>query len=212
MIRPGGEDTIRVSRSQWESAGNFAPHRFKTDQSVERGDQIGLQMGPGARIGVRDSEGATTDRWLRPLGGFYGRPDRGPGTGFDHEVLVRAEFVPGRKRAQPEELTGAAAARAPDGKLRERERVEISKPPSTVTVELREVGRRVVLDLVRGGRRVERLFLPGLRPGGDPAQLNALTFDGEPIGGIDVRWVNPNSGRLIFHGLSVSRSDIQLIS
>ena len=101
VIRPGGEDTIRVSRSQWEAAGNFAPHRFKTDQPVERGDQIGVQMGPGARIGVRDSGGATTDRWLRPLGGFYGRPDRGPGTGFDHEVLVRAEFVPGRKPAEP---------------------------------------------------------------------------------------------------------------
>ena len=209
VIRPGGEDTIRVLRSQWETAGNFAPHRFKTDLAVERGDQIGVQMGPGARIGVRDSGGATTDRWLRPLGGFYGRPDRGPRTGFDHEVLVRAEFVPGRKPAQPERLTGAAAARAPNGKLRERKRVEISDPPSTVTVEVREVGRRVALDLVRGGRRVERLFLPGLLPGGNPAQVDALTIDGESFGGVDVRWVNPNSGRLIFYGLGVSRSDIQ---
>jgi hypothetical protein len=119
--------------------------------------------------------------------------------------------VPGRKPPQPEELTGAAAARAPDGKLRKRERVEISDPPSTVTIELREVGRRVVLDLVRGGRRVERLFLPALLPGGDPAQINGFTLDGEPFSGVDLRWVNPNSGRLIFYGLSVSRSDIQLI-
>ena len=79
VIRPGGDDTIRVSRSQWETAGNVAPHRFRTDLPVERGDQIGVQMGPGARIGVRDSDDATTQRWLRALGGFYGRPDRGAG-------------------------------------------------------------------------------------------------------------------------------------
>ena len=80
-----------------------------------------------------------------------------------------------------------------------------------MTVELREVGQRVALDLVRGGRRVERLFLPDLLPGGDPVQLDALTIDGEPFSGVDVRWVNPNSGRMIFHGLSVSRSDIQYL-
>ena len=211
VIRPGGDDTIRVTKSQFETAGNVAPHRFRTDLAVERGDQIGLQMGPGARIGVRDAEGATTQRWLRRVGGFYGRPDRGPGTGFDHEVLVRAEFVAGRKLAQPDELTGAAAARAPAGKLRRRERLQISKPRSRVTVELREVGQRVALDLVRGGQRVERLFLPGLRPGGDPINLAVLTVDGEPYGGVDVRWVNLNSGRMTFHGLTVSRSDIQYI-
>ncbi len=211
VIRPGGDDTIRVLRSQFETAGNVAPHRFRTDLPVERGDQIGLQMGPGARIGVRDADGATTQRWLDPVGGFYGRPDRGPGTGFDHEVLVRAEFVAGRKPARPDELSGAAAARAPDGKLRIRKRLQISKPRSNVTVELREVGRRVALDLVRGGRRVERLFLPGLRPGGDPIKLDAVAVDGEPFGGIDVRWVNLNSGRMIYQGLTVSRSDIQYI-
>ena len=43
----------------------------------------------------------------------------------------------------------------------------------------------MALDLVRGGRRVERLFLPDLLPGGDPAQLAALTLDGEPFSGID---------------------------
>lgn len=212
VVRPGGEDTIRVGMSQWQTAGNVAPHRFATDLPVERGDVLGLQLGPGARIGVRDAEGATTQRWLRPLGGFYGRPNRGPGTGFDHEVLLRAEFVAGRRPAAPQQLTGAAAARAPDGVLRGRERVEISTPRSAVVVELREVGAQVVLDLVRGDRRAERLVLPGLRPGGDPAQLSAFTIDGEPYSDVTVRWVNPNSGRLLVRGLSVSRSDIQLIS
>lgn len=209
VIRPGGDDTIRVGRSQWETAGNVAPHRFETDLAVERGDQIGLQMGPGARIGVRDVQGNTTRRWFDVVGGFYGSPDRGRGSGFDHEVLVRAEFVAGRKQAQPEKLSGAAAARAPGGKLRLRRRVPISSPRGSVVAEVREVGQRVALDLVRDGRRVQRLFLPGLRPGGDPATIAVLAVEGEPFGGVDLRWVNPNSGRLIFYGLTMSRTDIQ---
>ena len=211
VIRPGGADTIRVTKSQWETAGNTAPHRFRADLPVERGDQIGLQLGRGAEIGVRDSGTATTQRWLDVLGGFYGAPDRGAGTGFDHELLVRAEFVAGRKPARPDDLSGAAAARAPDGKLRRRKRVEISKPRATVTAELREVGRRVALDLVSGGRRVGRMFLPDMLPGGDPVQMYAFTLDGEPISEVGVWWVNPNSGRLIFHHASVSRSDIEYL-
>ncbi len=67
----------------------------------------------------------------------------------------------------------------------------------------------MAIDLVRNGRRVQRLFLPGLLPGGDPGTIAALAVEGEPYGGIDVRWVNPNSGRLIFHSLTMSRTDIQ---
>ncbi|HEX5910466.1 MAG TPA: serine/threonine-protein kinase [Thermoleophilaceae bacterium] len=182
VIRPSGEDTIRVNRSPFETAGNAGPHRFRTDMAVERGDLVGLQLGPGARIGVRDADGATTRRWFGVVGGFYGSADRGPGTGFDHEVLVRAEFVAGRKQALPRKLTGAAAADAPAGKLRLRERVPISSPRGSVTAEVREVGQRVVIDLVRGGRRVQRQFLPDLRPDGNPAQLEALPVEGEPYG------------------------------
>ena len=211
VIRPGGDDTIRVTKSQFETAGNVGPHRFRANLAVERGDQIGIQMAPGARIGVRDADGAATRRWFEVVGGFYGAPDRGPRTGFDHEVLVRAEFVARRKQALPRKLSGTAAARAPDGKLRLRERVPISSPRGAVTAEVREVGQRVVIDLVRDGRRVQRVFLPGLRPGGNPATIEALPVEGEPYGGIDVRWVNPNSGRLTYHGLTMSRTDIQYI-
>ena len=211
VIRPSGEDTIRVNKSRFETAGNAAPHRFRTDMPVERGDQIGIQLGPGARIGVRDADGAATRRWFGVVGGFYGSPDRGPGTGFDHEVLVRAEFVAGRKQALPKKLTGEAAASAPDGKLRLRKRVPISSPRGSVTAEVRELEQQVVIDLVRDGRRVQRQFLPDLRPGGDPATIAVLPVDGQPYGGVDLRWVNPNSGRLIYHGLTMSRSDIQYI-
>ena len=120
VIRPRGGETVRVAQSQWEYAGNPAPTDFETRLAVEAGDQIGVELGPGASIGVTEAEGATTQRWLRPLGGAYGSPDQGEGTGFDYEVAVRAEFVPGERVEPPEHLTGAAAANAPDGRVRER--------------------------------------------------------------------------------------------
>ena len=195
VIRPGGDDTIRVTKSQFETAGNVAPHRFRSDLAVERGDQIGLQMGPGARIGVRErmvpppALAAACRRLLRsprPRPGNRLRP-RG----------ARARGVRGQAKAGPaDELSGAAAARAPDGKLRLRERSR-SRTRGAAWPRVREVGQRVALDLVRGGRRVERVFLPGLRPGGDPINDRRRSpSDGEPYGGVDVRWVNLNSGRM----------------
>jgi predicted Ser/Thr protein kinase len=211
VIRPRGEETVRVARSQWEYAGNAAPHRFATSLAVERGDLIGVELGPGAAIGIRESEGATTRRWMSPIGGFYGSPDRGAGTGLDHEVLVRADFVAGGKVESPPQLTGARAARAADGRVRDRVRVTISEPRATVTALLVEVGDRVALDVVYEGRRAARTYLPGLIPGGEPANLKAYVYEGEPVAEVGVWWVNPNSGRLIFHFANVSTRRIHYL-
>ena len=211
VIRPGGEETTRVARSQWESAGNAAPHHFRTRLAVERGDLIGLELGPGAAIGVAEGEGAETERWLEPKGGIYGSPDLEPGTGFDYELLLRADFVPGAGVPSPEQLTGAEAAAAPDGSVRRTLEVEISKPPATVTVEVVEVGGRVAVDLLRGGRRLSRVFIPGLLPGGQPIDVKAYVYEGEEVSEVDLWWVNPNSGRAVFHFLNVSRRQIQFL-
>jgi hypothetical protein len=210
VIRPRGDDTVRVARSQWESAGNAAPHRFPADLAVERGDVIGVELGPGAAIGVRESEGATTQRWLSPTGGAYGSADREPGTGFDYELLLRADFVAGAVPRTPRQLTGPALARARDGRVRERAEVEISNPPATVTVELVEVGDRVALDLLRGGRPVARMFVPDLVSGGVPTEMKTYTYEGD-YSEVDVWWVNPNTGRSIFHFFNVSRDQIQFV-
>jgi hypothetical protein len=53
------------------------------------------------------------------------------------------------------------------------------------------------------------MFLPDMLPMGDPVQMYAFPIDGEPISDVGVWWVNPNSGRLIFHHTGVSRSDIE---
>ncbi len=204
VIRPRGGDTTRLGRSQWESAGNPGPHYFETRIPVEAGDQIGVELGSGAGIGVSDSEGATTQRWLEPTGGAYGVADLVEGTGFDHELALRADFVPGEREPLLPHITGAAAARAPDGRVRDHAPIEVDKPQTArLRVELVEVGDRVTLDVLRDGRRTLRVFVPGLRPEGVPIELQTISYPGEAVGEVDIWWVNPHSGRMLFHFMAV---------
>ena len=210
VIRPRGEDTVRVERSQWEVAGNTGPNRFESALRVEAGDQVGVQLGPGASIGAMPAEGATTQRWLEPAGGAYGAPDKDEGTGFDQEVALRAEFIPGEEVPLLRHLTGAAAAKAPDGKVRDRSTVNIDEPqPHRLGVELVEAEGRVVLDIYDGKERTVRVFIPGLEPGGIPAELKTFEYPGETFAEADVWWVNPSSGRMIFHFLTFGRKNLE---
>ncbi len=199
VIRQRGEETSRVLRSQYAFAGNDAPTWFPTDLPVERGDVLGVELGQGSTIGVRDVAGATTDRWFAPAGGAFGLADRGPGTGFDYEAMLRVDFVPGGERELPKQLTGAAAANAPDGRVVDEDSLQISVPRVKVDVVLVEVEGAVALDLFDGEKRRARLFLPDLIPGGEPVSLRRYPYPGEGFGEADVWWVNPNSGRMIFH-------------
>jgi hypothetical protein len=211
VIRPRGEDTLRVGRSQVESAGNAAPHYFPASLPVEAGDVLALELLPGASIGVREAEGAATERWIEPVGGFYGLPDEGEGTGFDHEVLLRADLVPGGRLSQPQQILGAAAESATPGKVRMRVPAKISQPPARVEVAVVEVGGQVALDLFGSGRRQARMFVPGLRPGGQPIDLQTFTVPGEGSAEAGLWWVNLNAGRVIFHNFSVFPRELELL-
>jgi hypothetical protein len=211
VIRPRGADTVRVAVSPWESAGNKAPTRFASNLPVERGDVIGLQLAPGATIGVRSTEGATTDRWLDVLGGFYEEADRGAGTGFDYEMLLRAEFVPGGELRAPEEVSGAAAASLPDGRVRRSSDVVIARPRAEVTVQLVEVGDRVALDLRDGGARTARMLIPGLLPGAQLIKFETFAVEERDSFGVGLFWVNPSGGRAIYRSFGVSRSHIKFL-
>jgi tRNA A-37 threonylcarbamoyl transferase component Bud32 len=210
VIRPRGADTLRVSRSQWESAGNPGSHYFRTRIAVEAGDQLGIELGPGASIGVTDTEGATTQRWKRPLGGAYGEPDLAEGTGFDHELALRADFVPGERIEDTPHLTGPAAAKAPDGHVRVTRGLKVDKPtPRHLRVQLVEVSDRVVLDVFREGERTMRVFIPDLQPEGVPVELETVSYPGEPFGEANVWWVNPNTGRVIYHDYVFSERNLE---
>ncbi len=202
VIRPRGTDTLRVAKSQWESVGNQASYYFKTALPVEAGDQLAVELGSGATIGATAADGATTQRWKEPAGGNYGEPDLAAGTGFDYELALRTDFVPGAKAKAPPRLTGAEAVRAPDGKVRARQSLTVDQPqPTKLNVELVEVGDRVALDVFRGDRRTQRIFIPDLQPFGVPVTLDIVPYPGESYGEANVWWVNPNTGRVIYHDI-----------
>jgi len=209
-IRPRGRETTRIGRSQWESVGNAAPHHFETRLPVEAGDQIGIELAPGAGIGITESDRATTQRWLDPFGGSYGAPDFAEGTDFDYEVAFQAEFVAGERNPLPPHLVGAAAARAPDGRVRDYAPISIDKPqPTRLRTALVEVGERVALDVLKDGRRTLRVFLPDLRAGGIPVELKTFDYPGEATGEADIWWVNPNTGRALFHFLVIGDGTLE---
>ncbi len=176
---------------------------------MEGGDQVGIELGPGASIGVSDAEGATTQRWFNPTGGAYGTPDRGPGTELDYEVALRADFVPDEVVEPPRHLTGSAAANAPDGRVRDVEPLKVDSLDEPLRIELVEIGNDVAVDVLSEGRRTLRVFLPDLVPLGVPVELKTVRYAGEPFGEVDVWWVNPNTGRSIFHFLALGKGHVE---
>ncbi len=160
---------------------------------MRAGDRIGVQLAPGAAIGVRrGTPGATTARWLGLLF-LEPRPiELGPGSGFDHELLLRVDYTRGAVPAPAGVLSGRSAARAPAG-----------REVTARTVEVRGVVRRVAVvrltngiavDLFAGDRRLARVPAPDADPAGRLLAFNALG----PRFPLLLRWANPD-GRAIGH-------------
>ena len=130
--------------------GSADVQRFDADVDVERGDRVGLRVTPGSAVGVRDGvPGATIERWLPPLTGAPVRPaERGAGTGFDHELLLRVGLLPGGQPASPPQVTGSAAERLPAGRVRARRTSTLHGRP--VEFAIVRLGSTFALDRVRG--------------------------------------------------------------
>jgi serine/threonine-protein kinase len=200
--RAGGAS--QVARTQYETVNNESPHRFATNLDVQRGDVLALEVTQGAAFGLGRRKGATTERWFPTRRGKPPLPaDEGPGTGLDGELLVRADYVPGGERAQPRLVDGEAAEGEPDGKRVARKRLTFTDGRE-VTLELVELEDEVVLDLVRSGRRVSRIGVPGFLPGGRVINMYALNYDdSQAAGEAGVEWVNNNSARVREHYFGV---------
>lgn len=183
----------QVSKSQVEVVSDPSPHRFATNLPVESGDAVALVVSPGASVGVRSVPGATTSRWLPRLRGFFDAPTAGPGSGFDHELLLRAEYAPGGEVRFPPQINGRRAASAPDGKVLGRESVTLAEGGQRVQLVVVELEDAVALDLLRNRRRAARVTLPRFRPGG-----RLTTFAPTPEGFVDLEWINVDSSRVLF--------------
>ena len=168
---------------------------FPTDLAVERGDLLGLVVIPGSGVGARATEGATTERWIPHLA-LTRPPDFAAGQGFDHELLLRVELVPGGKQRLPQQVVGAAAERLPPGRLVSRRRTRYLDG-RRVEIDVVAVGKHVLLDELLEGRRVTRIALPGFRAGGRVVTLEVTP--GEDSVDVYVEYVGADSARILSH-------------
>jgi Protein tyrosine and serine/threonine kinase len=201
VIRRVGNRYVATARTSYEQIPNEGVHVLPADLAVRAGDRVGVALTPGAAIGVRRRvTGAQTARWLGQLMLTSRSIELGAGTGFEHEILLRVDYVPGVRPTLAGELRGRAAARAPAG-----------RELSARTVELRNGVRRVVVvklangiavDLFAGDRRIARIPARDLSPEG---HLLTFTATGGPFPLL--RWRNPD-GRALSHAYTVSENSL----
>jgi serine/threonine-protein kinase len=202
VTRPREGGSFQVGKSSPEVVGSADVQSFDADIPVERGDRVGLILTAGTGVGARDGgEGTATERWLPPLTGVNRPADRGPGTGFDQEMLFRVGVLPGGKQRPPESFTGDEAAGLPDGRVIRRTRA----PFGDETVELRvvRVGREFRIDEFSGGRRVAGMAVPRMRPRARIVRYIALAWAPDQTG-VDLWFVNEGSGRIEQRGYVVT--------
>jgi Protein kinase domain len=191
---------LQVARSQNEFAENDGVYSFPTDLAVERGDHVGVVLVAGSGIGLRTGgRGARTDRWIPRLQGATPAKLFGPGTGFDDEVLLRVEYVPGAQQQLPHQVTSSAAARLPAGRIVSHSGPMRLKDGRQVEVDVVAVAGRLVLDELVNRRRSARIDLPGYRSDGRIITYQVNVDDtGE---GVEVytEYVGQDSTRILAH-------------
>jgi hypothetical protein len=197
-----------VARTPYADVEDESLHVLPANLPIEPGDVLGLAVTPGAAVGIRrDSTGARTDRWFGPLIYEVRPPEQGSGTGFDHELLLRAEYVPGARWRIPGSLVGDSAARARPG--RPAGRYVLRRGASPVAFVVVRAGREVAADLIVGGRRLARVPVAAARPGGE---LTSIEFRRARFGRqiLLVRWQNPHS--IVDHEYAVNERSLTLLS
>jgi protein kinase-like protein len=204
VVRGDGDRFASKARTDFVTVPDTGIHAFPAELPVRRGDLVGLGVSPGAAVGVRQvAPGAETARWIGPLTETARPIDLGPGSGFDHEVLLRVEFTPGAKLRLPGELTGAAARSAPAGTpLGSRQFELVDGAVRSVTIV--RLPDRVALDLFRGSERLLRVTVSGADPRG---RLDDLSGFRRPS--LEVTWRNPD-GQIISHEYGIRLSSVGL--
>jgi hypothetical protein len=187
---------VLAARSQTERVTGPTAQSFATDIAVRRGDLAGIELGPGAGVGVtRDARGAAA---LRFLGALHFAPPRQPApptaTGLDGALELRVEYLPGTRPRPVPTLTGGAARDAPTGRLISTGEIEL-RDGRVRTLDLVALPGSVVLDLLRGRTRLQRIEVAGADPRG--RLISFERFSRLAIGPI-VMWRNPG-GREIVH-------------
>jgi protein kinase-like protein len=201
VLRRHGRAYFMVARSPYVSIPDGGLHVLPANLPIQPGDLVGLAVTPGAAVGVRrGTDGAAMVRWFGPLFLTVRPPEQPERSGFDHELLLRVEYVPGATWRPPGQLTGQAAAEAQAGRVLST--LTFDRSGAKLAAVL--VGGTVALDLFDGRRRVARLPVGDADPHGRLVSLDTdLVRLGRQI--IDLRWRNPD-GILAHDYLADARS------
>jgi hypothetical protein len=196
VIRRHGDRYVPIARSEYETVPDEGVHVLPANLAVRAGDLIGVQLAPGAAIGVRRGvAGATTARWLGQLVLEPRSLELGAGSGFDHEILLRVDYMRGAKPTLAGQLSGRSARLAPAGRELRSLTVEVRGRLRRVSVV--RVGDAIAVDLFARGRRLVRLPEPEADPTG-----RLLSFATSALRYPVLRWHNPD-GRAISTGYAV---------
>jgi Protein kinase domain len=211
VLRPHSEGTSQVARSRNEFVENDGVFAFKTDLPVQRGDRLGLVALEGSGVGAQAGvNGATTDRWIPGIEGAVD-PTHPPGTGFDDELLLRVDYLPGGEQRLPHQVTGAAAANLPAGKVEKFRSLSYANGPPA-KLELVALRGRYVLDQFVRGHRTARIGVPGWRPGhGDVITFDAYAEEEGSGLGLYMEYVATNSARVQPHFYAAFPHELQYI-
>jgi serine/threonine protein kinase len=187
VVRRRGNAYAAIARGPYEQVPDADTHTFAVNLPIRRGDLLGLDVGPGAAIGIAaNAPDSTTARWFGPLA-LSARP-------VEHE--------PGAAWKIAGALTGAAARRAPAGQLVATR--DLQAPGRRVqTLKLVRVGQRVAVDLLERDRRVARMPVQEAASAG---RLLSMTVLGRPI--LRLRWGNPG-GRVVAHDYAIGQRSIR---
>jgi protein kinase-like protein len=203
VLRPRGDRFDSIARTRFERVPDERVHAIPADLPIRAGDLVGLEVAPGAAVGIRrDAREATTARWFTPLTSL--RPmERGPGSGFDHELQLRVEYMPGAKWRPPGLLTGRVAERARRGRELAADDVQMAdgEVRRVAAVRLRD---HVAFDLFAGKRRMARLVVAGADPRG--TLLGLAAYPKRP-GIVRIEWRN-RARRTITHDYAVGAKSI----
>ncbi|MBW3653104.1 MAG: hypothetical protein KY433_05835 [Actinobacteria bacterium] len=198
-----------VRRSQYERPPDAGPHAFEAAVPVRRGDRVGIELTPGAGLGVRRARAAAALRWLGPLELI--RAPRAPSQILRTaagELLLRVDVASGARLRRPAgALIGDRARAALAGQELDAQEVELG-PGAVNRVVLVRLPGRLVVDLLRDGRRLARLPVPDADHRGVLVGLDG-GFVSDRL--VRLRWLNPG-GPQIIHDYAVSAAGLHVIN
>lgn len=210
VIRERDGEFFQMFRSQITLIPDHGVHTFPVELAVDAGDRLALAVSPDTEVGVvPDVPGARTDRFFGPVGPET-RPDLGPGTGFDNEVLLRVEYEPGGIPEPPEQIVGEEAAGMDDGNVVAASETDLPDG-RRVVVHLTEFDDQVWVDLIRGGTRQARIAVPDLEPGGQVVEFKAFSVP-DSDSQLNVGWINPGMDRPIQHYFGLAANSLEFYS